>query len=139
MSMTIVTVTYSCCLCGEEYEAKVSLPPGWGLRYDATDEENAFCPRHAAVEDFANSQCPGCVGGWRDCSLWSSFQSNATRSISESDLATIRKGICPKRTNGTMMVRPGGLRNIDLRGPVKVAGGVAFAAAIEEYIKRYER
>jgi hypothetical protein len=131
-------VTFSCCLCSESASVEVAVPDGWGLRYDGMDEERAFCPKHGPVVAFAESQCPGCVGGWGDCSMWKAFAYSYDRSISEQDLTRIEGGICPKRTNGTMMFTPAtGLQDTDISERAPPDSGAAFAQAIRDYCAAY--
>jgi hypothetical protein len=132
--------TVNCCFCSEKHEIEIELPEGWLSRYNGTDDENGFCPKHAAIADFAEKQCPGCVGGWQDCSLWSAF-AYSKFSLTEHDLETIEGGICPKRTNGTFMTdtsKPGaGFESVHLDELAPTESGVALAQALREYRERW--
>jgi hypothetical protein len=136
--MADLKVSVSCGLCGENHEQAITLPPGWETRYGGTDVENAFCPKHAVVAQFASSQCPGCVGGWGDCPLWQAF-AYSKLDLTAGDFRTLENGICPKRVNGTLMVENGKMTNVDLRDPPAVEGGKALALAIHEYAEKYHR
>ncbi len=61
------------------------------------------------------------------------------RDITAAELATIRTGICPRRTNGTFEINLGaGGRMTDLNLSNRAeTGGPEFADAIEAYIKKY--
>ena len=135
--MKELEVSLYCGLCSTKHEQKIPMPAGWDSRYQSVSDEHAFCPAHAKIADFADSQCPGCVGGWGDCSMWKSF-AYRTLELTAGDFKTLERGICPKRTNGTMMFsRESGMKDIDLRDPPSVEGGVALAQAIREYAKKY--
>lgn len=127
-----------CCLCSNTHKTEVELPEGWDHRYGGVDDESAgFCPDHAAVAAFAESQCPGCVGGWGDCDMWRAFSSSYNRKITDADLASLEGGICPRRTNGTMSFSRGGVEKIDLSNRAPIEAGKAFADAIRDYVKKY--
>lgn len=130
-------IELSCCLCPETLSIKIDTPDGWVERYDTISSENGFCPNHTKVAEFAKKQCPGCVGGWGDCDMWRSFAYDGRRNLSENDFAVLRKGRCPKRTNGTMCFGPEGVKTINLSEVAEDESGVAFAEAIKEYWKRY--
>ena len=132
-----IEVSFACCMCLEEHLAEVVLPDGWDCRYDQVDEEHAFCPRHAKVADFAGDQCPGCVGGWQDCGLWSAFAHKNSRTLTENDFAVIRTGVCPKRVNGTFSIGPQGMKTEDISERATTESGVALADAIKEYWIRF--
>jgi hypothetical protein len=139
MPVTALNVTLYCCLCTNRSEYIVEMLPGWVHSDGGIDvERDGFCPDHAVIEEFASSQCPGCVGGWGDCPMWKAFAYSHRRDITEKDLAAIRSGVCPRRVNGTIGFNAGTgvIADIDLsnRAP---RGGPEFAAAIEAYIKEY--
>lgn len=129
-------VALSCGLCGESNTQNIPMPAGWDSRYQSVSDEHAFCPEHAAVADFCDSQCPGCVGGWGDCSLWSAFAYRELK-LADSDFRVMESGICPKRTNGTMMLERGKITDVDLRDPPVAAAGKLLADAIRAYALKY--
>ena len=131
-------VSLFCGLCGERHEQKIPMPKGWNSRYRSVSDEHAFCPKHAVVAQFADSQCPGCVGGWGDCPLWKSFAYRKLE-LTDGDFRTLEMGICPKRVNGTMMVERGKVTNVDLRDQPAVEGGKALATAIRAYALKYNK
>ncbi len=133
-------VHISCCLCREEHVVEIDLLDGWAMTYPAIDEEQAFCPDHAVIAEFTNTQCSGCVGGWGDCGLWEDFAyGKERRNLSESDFAQIRQGLCPRRVNGTMMVdmSAGKIENMDLSRRAPTLVGNALERAIKDYWQRY--
>jgi hypothetical protein len=87
-----LTVTVHCCLCNNKTNHEIDLPEGWTHRLSSIDnEQDGFCPDHASVAEFAASQCPGCVGGWGDCPMWSAFAySGYKRDVTFGDLASIK-------------------------------------------------
>lgn len=129
----------SCCLCPEKHTVEVKLPDKWCSRYDGTQDENGFCPKHSEIADFAQSQCPGCVGSWGDCPLWESFAYTHKRSITPVDLNHIANGICPKRINGTSCYKfgEGNHEQLNLSKPAPGFSGMAFAKAIRVYCSDY--
>lgn len=131
-------MTVHCCLCSKKTHAPFEIPDEWALTRDEFDiEQDGFCPDHAAVAEFESSQCSGCVGGWGDCDMWRAFAFSGSRSITDRDLSSIERGICPRRTNGTFSFSRGtGIEDIDLSTRAN-EGGRAFADAIREYIVRY--
>lgn len=131
-------VTISCCLCSNKHEQTFDMPSGWEHRYDGIDDESAgFCPDHAKVSAFAESQCPGCVGGWGDCPMWEAFSSSYRRDIGPDDYKAIECGICPRRVNGTIGFNRGIIEKIDLSERAPVESGKAFADAIKAYCAKY--
>lgn len=116
---------------------EIELPDGWALRYDGIDEEKGFCPEHSPIQEWANAQCPGCVGGWGDCNLWRDFAYERQRSLSEGDLSLIRKGICPRRTNGSIEIVNGVIQQFDMSNIAPVGSGDAFADAILAYWDKF--
>lgn len=115
-------VTYYCSFC-DKCET-VEAPTGFATHCGG-DVENAACPDHAAAMEFLDDQCPGCVGGWGDCAMYTAIGNHA---VTEGQIATIRAGRCPFRVNGTFSFGPGGFEKIDLSE--KSAAGEAFARAI---------
>jgi hypothetical protein len=135
--MKNIPVIFSCCLCEKNHKAVVVLPDRWAMRYDGIDKEDSFCPEHALIAEWADAQCPGCVEGWMDCGLWRDF-AYSRRDLSESDFAAIEAGICPRRTNGSMMVNDGGgIETLNLSEKATSRSGKCLAAAIMEYWKHY--
>jgi hypothetical protein len=133
----LVKVHITCCLCNAAHDTEIALPADWRTRYDEIDNTDGFCPKHAKIADFAEAQCSGCVGGWGDCSLWKAFAYRKFE-LTENDFAQMRKGVCPKRTNGTFSVsRSEGVENINLSEQADNESGAALEAAIKEYHARY--
>lgn len=129
----------SCCLCSAAFKASVKVPDTWAFlvsQFDAP-EFDCLCPDHVAVADFPQSQCPGCVGGWGDCPLWRSFAYSDSRDITPADFASIERGVCPKRVNGTMVLGSDGLEHLDLSKPASPEAGKALADGIRQYLKDY--
>ena len=127
-----------CCLCEKKYEQEINSPSGWsGVEY--LEEEWAFCPDHAVIEEFSNSQCPGCVGGWGDCGLWTGFAYERRRNLTEADLGMIRVGVCPRRVNGTLTFNSTDkkLMNVDLSEKASTDSGTALEKSIRDYWVKY--
>ena len=136
---TTIEVEVNCCLCSADTKHTITLPPGWALKYGGLDAENGFCPKHSIIKQFSDSQCPGCVGGWGDCSLWNAFAYNARgRNLNEADFASLAKGICPKRVNGTIGIRNGRREDLDLSDRAPPEAGAALAQAIRDYWETYK-
>lgn len=142
-------VTIYCSLCDAKHTAEIELPSAWHGAYDGIDDEHGLCPKHQAVQAFKDSQCPGCVGGWGDCGLFDSFafsgrtKPRGATALSELDFKRLRRGVCPRRVNGTMSVHsfPNGnvtVEDVNL-STVEVDGGRALAKAINEYIEKYSQ
>ena len=133
-------VEFYCCFCGEKFETEIDLPEGWDGHYGASQEQ-ALCPKHSKVAGF-QSNCSGCVGGWGECTLWKDFAYNDMR-ITEQDLEVIRRGTCPRRTNGTLMVSRDNngvsIEDIDISDPAEREAGEALAEAILEYDREYHK
>lgn len=138
--MKMAKLTISCAFCSEAHTVELDMPAGWKLRYDGIDEETAFCPKHSPVAEFAASQCPGCVGGWGDCSLWQGFAFGHSRDLTEKDFAALESGICPRRTNGTISfdAKSRAISEVNLSERAPVESGKALAAAIREYWRIYQ-
>lgn len=134
----IVLVEVSCSFCGESASVQVVLD-GWRVRYGSISDENAFCPKHAQVEDFFQDQCPGCVAGWPDCPLYRAFAYSRNRDMSEADFAALRRGVCPKRVNGSFTVTNGGgkvsVEDVNISDVSQ--SGAAIESAIRDYIATY--
>lgn len=136
--MTEIKLTLSCGLCPAEHRTVIQAPDGWAATYDEIDSEGGFCPKHAAVRAFKDSQCPGCVEDWGECEMWQAFAYSGGRDISPRDIEIIRTELCPRRTNGTFSFsQEDGLQGLSLSERSPTAAGTAFADAIEEHIKRY--
>lgn len=133
-----ITVDVHCSLCSKRSKHTISLPDGWAHRYGGIDDEGSgFCPDHAEVADFADSQCPGCVGGWGDCPLFRSFAYSSGRDLTPADFVAIERGVCPRRVNGTITVSPKGTQTLDLSAKATTRSGVALALAIRDYCAAY--
>jgi len=132
-------IEISCCLCGNSHKTEIQLPDGWCSRYGGATAEDGFCPEHSIIADWADSQCPGCVGGWGDCELWQSFAYQYRKNLSSEDFAKIRSGICPKRTNGSFgfSTKTGRLEEFDLSENGTVESGVSLEKAIKNYWEKY--
>ena len=135
MSEKLEVILY--CFCGEDHKQEIDLPAGWDSRYHSASDDQAFCPKHAIIAKFAESQCPGCIGGWKDCELHNSFAFNRV-TIDEDDFAIMRTGKCPKRCGGTFGYSENGLEEIDLTDPPNAEAGAALEVAIKEYIVKYK-
>ena len=133
-----IEIEISCCLCSNNHKQNIDIPEGWAVRYGNISTEGGFCPEHYIVSKFAESQCPGCVGGWYDCDLWRNF-AYSKHNLTDKDFEIMSTGICPKRTGGTMVFNSGtGERtSIDLRDPENVEAGKAFVKAIKDYWAKY--
>ncbi len=121
--------TFYCSFC--DSKETVSVPTSFVTRYGSQDVEDAMCPEHSGASAFLDDQCPGCVGGWGDCGMFSAIGNEA---VSADDLATIRSGRCPHRVNGTMSFGPGGMEKIDLSE--RSNAGDAFADAVTSSLHR---
>lgn len=131
-------ITIHCCFCSDKSTHIVELPDGWAHQYDGHDnEDSGFCPKHAGAKPFTDSQCVGCVGGWGQCDLWKGF-AYTSYTLTDKDIESLQRGICPKRTNGTFSMSPNGVEDIDLTTPGDAAAGSAVADAILDYIDRYQ-
>lgn len=136
-SMKKINLKINCCLCPNNIIASTSIPKNWALIDDI--EKDGFCNKHSNIEPFLSSQCSGCVGGWMDCRLWRSFAFSEP-TITENDLETLKKGICPQRTNGTSFLSANSnlkLEDLNLDN-IDIQSGTAFANAIVEYIAKYK-
>lgn len=131
--------TISCCLCSASHKINLDLPEGWSARYKGTDEEHGFCPAHSKIKGFTEN-CAGCVGGWGDCGLWSSFAYNKLE-FTERDFDVIRSGKCPKRVNGSMIFdsATGKLEHVDISDPGTTESGEMLVQAIKDYCAKYHK
>jgi hypothetical protein len=134
--MTDLKLYLSCCLCPSQHEQTIKLPAGWAGLHDAIDAEKCFCPSHIEVKDWVESQCPGCVGGWGNCSLWRAFGFSKLE-LTEADFQSIERGICPKRVNGTAQISNGVFSEINLSEQAPTASGIALVKAIKDYVAEY--
>ena len=139
--MSKADVEFECTFCSARATRKVEIPAGWELNYDGQAFENGFCPRHSIIAEWRRSQCPGCVGGWGDCDFHRAWAFESKRSLTEQDFALIEQGICPRRTNGTMVANLGPkgveIANVDLSERASPASGRALVAAIKSYWDKY--
>ncbi len=117
-------IEYHCSFCTRR--EKVIAPTEFVTRY-GHDIEDAACPDHAGAMKFLDDQCPGCVGGWGDCGMYTAV---GNQSVTDAEMATIREGRCPYRVNGTSSFSSSGFQSIDLSE--KSGAGAAFAAAVAD-------
>lgn len=130
-------IMIKCCLCSERHAQEIELPEGWRIRYKDIEEENAFCPKHSLVSEWVDAQCPGCVGSWKDCNLWRDF-AYENRALSPEDLNAIRNGICPRRTNGSLLLDADGIQDINLSHSATTKSGEVLAQSIIDYWNKCE-
>jgi hypothetical protein len=97
------------------------------MQYDEIEVDSGFCPEHKDIAMFTSKQCIGCVGSWGDCDLFKDF-AYSNRNLVEGDFDILRKGICPRRTNGTLMFNSGTglLKRIDLSETSDTKVGMAL-------------
>ena len=124
------------------------MPSGWtGIVETGGYANVVYCPKPTCqLQDaWFSSQCPGCVGGYSDCALGRSFLYDqvSRRTITPEQIATIRSGRCPVRTEGMVRthVTSGGFQ-VDVGSDGRPAcdapgAGDAVADAIEAYIAAY--
>ena len=131
-------IEVSCCLCQTNLNLELDIPDTWG-NISNVYAEQSLCPKHKEIENFIDSQCPGCVGGWADCDLWKDFAYNNSRNLGDDDFSKLKKGICPRRTNGSFSfdTDKGKIEHIDLSYKASEASGIALEKAIKEYWKAY--
>lgn len=142
MTDKTIQIEGSCCLCPHTIVIFAPVDDRWqGIDHSYLESSELLCPDHAAIQPFMENQCPGCVGSWGDCPLWEGFAfSGGRRDIDDDDHATLQKGICPRRVNGTMVgSRTTGLHEIDLREGEELhpEAGKAVSKAIKEYCERH--
>lgn len=132
-------VTLDCCLCDQKTQHVIDVPDGWKLRFAevSVSETQVFCPDHAVIAEFVDSQCPGCVGGWGDCGLWRDFAYTGSRALTDGDFNQLRAGVCPRRVNGAIVASEGKIEDIDLSKPAPVEAGTTLVRAIKAYWERY--
>jgi len=126
-------VNFRCWFCKSKHEIDVIVPDGW-LVDDV--ETNGLCSDHAIIDYFISNQCPGCVGGWGDCALWESFAYDKNK-LTAKDFEQIKKGFCPKRTNGSFVFEGGAFSEKDMSDQAPYPSGRALANAIKYYLKTY--
>jgi len=140
--MKEIILEISCCLCSEKYQSKINIPENWSIRYDVIYEEQGLCPNHNKIKEFIDSQCSGCVGGWGDCNLWRDF-AYRDQNLTEKDFKIMRTGICPRRTNGTLIVDNSqnglSINELNLSEKAKKSSGIALERAIKDYWKKYSK
>jgi len=131
-------------MCDEEIV--LSLPVGWtGIVETGGYASVVYCPKPACqLQDaWFSSQCWGCVGTYSDCALGHSYLYANRRTITPEQVAVIRSGRCPVRTEGMVRahVTSEGFQvdvGSDGRPACDVPGaGDAVADAIEAYIAAY--
>src|SRR5690606_36363013 len=120
----------------ETHTMKIPVPEGWDSRYGGIEADNFFCPAHARIKPFTDSQCPGCTGGWGDCPLFQAFAYKRLE-LTHADFEQLERGICPKRVNGTFRLTNGHIDSLDLSDTPVVESGKALAQAIREYSEEY--
>lgn len=124
-----VKLELACYFCDASIEIEVPSLPGRDVRYGVINEDLAFCPEHAKVEEFLQDQCPGCVACFGDCGLSRSIQD---QTIPEGSIASIKSGVCPYRVNGTFRYSDDeGFDELDISNTS--LAGEALAEAIDAY------
>jgi len=125
-------IKLSCCLCNAQKEFEIDSN-GWEEKYDTLHSGMSFCPDHILIKDWSDSQCCGCVGGWGECTLWRDFAYKGERKLTPSDFEKISEGICPRRTNGTIICDTfcGSLKRVDISKKASKESGRAFVSAIK--------
>ena len=141
-NLTEINITHYCDFCGKKHEAKHYLPKDW-VASDKHVEKGVMCPEHSIINEWKESQCPGCVGGWGECALWHGFAfSYNDEPLNITEIESVRRGICPRRTNGTLFVStvPGEklISDVDLSEKAPTEAGEAFADAIDDYMSRID-
>ncbi len=130
-----------CMFCDKKARMALELPSGWKSRGAPYLENDIFCQDHNLIIDFLDAQCSGCVGGWGDCGLFRSFAYDHDKDFSEEDAEQLRKGICPRRVNGTMEsnVDENGLtlKDVDLSELATSESGTLLAKSIQEYLEKF--
>lgn len=139
--MSKQTIGISCSLCENDYETEIETE-GWETRYGSISTEDGFCPKHSDILEFTDSQCAGCVGGWGECDLFSSFAYSKYNKnpLTKEDFQKLESGICPRRTNGTFSFHTDyvKLESVDLSKVSTSKSGMALSIAIKEYIEKYK-
>ena len=131
-------VTVNCCLCEDSHVTSIDIPDGWKTCYEGEEIDDGFCEKHAIIKEFADSQCPGCVGLWTECELWASFAYREKRALSSRDMEAIRSGVCPKRMNGWISFNSiSGPEDFDFSERASPKSGEALVEAIREYWDKY--
>ncbi len=135
----MIPVEIYCCLCAAKVKTEIPTPAGWTCGEYGHDIEDALCPQHAIIEDFKSSQCVGCVGDWGECPLWESFAYSKCRNILVQDLEQIRRGVCPRRVNGTFGfdLHARKFEELNLSEHAPSPAGQALADAIEAYCRTW--
>lgn len=144
MSTNKVKLIATCVFCSEKSEAEAIFPDGWD-HYNGEiwlESGDIMCPDHKIINEFAHSQCPGCISGWGDdCPLFESFAYSSKMDITIGDLTKIEEGICPKRINGTFGIFRNddtqAIEPMDLSERSTTESGIALAQAIREYIRKW--
>ena len=132
-----IKISASCTFCSAELNTEFELPDGWAFKNEdlIIPEASLFCPDHAKAALFFEDQCPGCMRGWPECGLFSSYAHDGHLNTDES--AMLKQGRCPFRINGTSTFTPGeGFEPLDLSKPNPEAG-IAIDQAIRDYLKEY--
>lgn len=136
-------VEVGCSMCSRKCKVETTVPEDFveahGFQIDAYTVYT-LCPDHAHLVDWVQNQCDGCVGGFGDCDLFSAFAySSGPIQLSENDFSSIKCGICPKRTNGSMTFdsRTGAIGYPDFSKQATNEAGVKLANDILTYRKNY--
>ena len=128
-----IRIIATCVFCRRKTETTASVEPGWVHNYgEIWDEDNWLCPDHAIIHEFRKSQCPGCVSSWGECPLFKAFAFRAL-SLSDLELDVIRKGVCPRRINGTFSYSKQGIEPLNLSEKAPDEAGNALSKAIVQY------
>ena len=112
--MPRITIKLKCCLCSKTISKSITVAGDWKIAYEnVVEEELAFCPDHAPVEDWRKANCTDCKESFGNCNLFKSFiYKNKTLNIT--DYVLLEDGFCPKKNGSdhylvkTSAVRKGG-------------------------------
>lgn len=69
--------------------------------------------------------------------MWRAFAHSHGRDIGPADFEALERGVCPRRVNGTSMIKDGAFQYLDLSELATVEAGKAFAKAIRDYCDQY--
>ena len=118
-----IKVHISCCLCSECCDVEIQSPKGWKLAEDKIYSESMFCPKHAEISQWVETQCADCYGEWGHCLLWTRLREQR---LEPQEYASMRAGYCPCLDDPPAKER----------APVK--SGKALATAIEQHYLNYD-
>lgn len=119
-------ITLSCRFCGECEDHFIETD----FYSEYTSDVKAACPEHKMIEKFFDSVCAGCVSGNTECKMARHIDQDFEW-ITPEQVATIRGGSCPFRTNGTFSFDSNGFHPENISS-VDSESGKAFCAYIEE-------